>query len=280
MPGRRRSRWQGIARAVAQHRPSVSFGSMLVSWSGSSIFHLAGTRRLRTLRYRRSGRCAADSLSPSSGVACGGADIRMTFDSTVATLPLQTSDESLKRSGPENPEMPADGHLPASGWPVTAGPGRPNDRTAAAGTITAERAASARCAGAANLPEPNSDSAATSRARSARFADRRFFWFPPAELDEAYNNIFATSNQTTCDWITVLQPTFDLLSSFPRNALNLDAGASSRTARSVDTGLRYSGRVKTGCRAAGSRCFVYTRRPTALSCASASRNSRPGTGCG
>jgi len=49
-----------------------------------------------------------------------------------------------------------------------------------------------------------------------------FFWFPRAELDEAYNsNIFATNTSPTYDLITALQPSFDLLSNFPRNALNL-----------------------------------------------------------
>src|SRR5947208_897260 len=53
-----------------------------------------------------------------------------------------------------------------------------------------------------------------------------FFWFPRAELDESYNNnIFATPSPTTSDFITTLQPSFDLLSSFPRNALNLHGGA-------------------------------------------------------
>ena len=53
-----------------------------------------------------------------------------------------------------------------------------------------------------------------------------YFWFPEAELDEAFNsNIFATPSPTTSDFITVLQPRFDLLSSFPQNALNVHAGA-------------------------------------------------------
>src|SRR5262249_17933810 len=52
-----------------------------------------------------------------------------------------------------------------------------------------------------------------------------FFWFPRGEIDEAYNsNIFATPSPTY-DLITALQPSFDLLSSFPRNALNLRGGA-------------------------------------------------------
>jgi hypothetical protein len=56
-----------------------------------------------------------------------------------------------------------------------------------------------------------------------------FFWFPRAELDEAYNNnIFATSNLTTSDFITALQPAFDLLSNFSRHALNLRGGAVSQ----------------------------------------------------
>jgi hypothetical protein len=55
-----------------------------------------------------------------------------------------------------------------------------------------------------------------------------FFWFPHAEFDEAYNsNIFATPIATS-DFTTLLQPGFDLLSSFPRNALNFHAGAVSQ----------------------------------------------------
>ena len=53
-----------------------------------------------------------------------------------------------------------------------------------------------------------------------------FFWFPHGEIDEVYNsNIFATQSPTTSDYITVLQPGFDLLSSLPSNAINLHAGA-------------------------------------------------------
>jgi hypothetical protein len=60
-----------------------------------------------------------------------------------------------------------------------------------------------------------------------RYGD--FFWFPRAELDEAYNsNIFATPSSTIADFITTLQPSFDLLSSFPRNALNLHGGAAAQ----------------------------------------------------
>ncbi len=49
-----------------------------------------------------------------------------------------------------------------------------------------------------------------------------FFWFPRAELDEAYNsNIFATPTKSTYDLLTAFTPRFDLLSNFPRNAFNL-----------------------------------------------------------
>jgi hypothetical protein len=52
-----------------------------------------------------------------------------------------------------------------------------------------------------------------------------FFWFPRAELGEAYNsNIFATPSPTY-DLITALQPGFDLVSSLPQNAINLHGGA-------------------------------------------------------
>lgn len=49
-----------------------------------------------------------------------------------------------------------------------------------------------------------------------------FFWFPRAELDEAYNsNIFATPTKPIYDLLTAFTPSFDLLSIFPRNSLNL-----------------------------------------------------------
>jgi hypothetical protein len=52
-----------------------------------------------------------------------------------------------------------------------------------------------------------------------------FFWFPHGEVDEVFNsNIFALPSPIS-DFITVLQPGFDLLSSLPHNAVNLHAGA-------------------------------------------------------
>jgi hypothetical protein len=52
-----------------------------------------------------------------------------------------------------------------------------------------------------------------------------FFWFPRGELDEAYNsNIFA-SPSPTYDFTTTVQPSFDLLSSFPRDVLNIHGSA-------------------------------------------------------
>ena len=57
-----------------------------------------------------------------------------------------------------------------------------------------------------------------------------FFWFPRAELDEAYNsNVFATSTgHTTGALITALTSSFDLLSNFPRDSLNLHGGSLSQ----------------------------------------------------
>jgi hypothetical protein len=53
-----------------------------------------------------------------------------------------------------------------------------------------------------------------------------FFWIPRAELDESYNsNIFATTTSPAHDFITALAPGFDLVSNFPRNALNLHGSA-------------------------------------------------------
>jgi hypothetical protein len=57
-----------------------------------------------------------------------------------------------------------------------------------------------------------------------------WFFFPRAEVDEAYNdNITAGSgapgSPKTSDFITAVVPAFDLRSNFPTNALNLSAGA-------------------------------------------------------
>ena len=53
-----------------------------------------------------------------------------------------------------------------------------------------------------------------------------FFWYPRGEIDEAYNdNIFATNTGQVRDWITALTSSFDLLSNFPRDSLNLHAGS-------------------------------------------------------
>jgi hypothetical protein len=57
-----------------------------------------------------------------------------------------------------------------------------------------------------------------------RFDD--YFWYPRVELDESYNgNIFATPTHPSSDLITALAPSFDLLSIFPRDALNLHGSA-------------------------------------------------------
>lgn len=53
-----------------------------------------------------------------------------------------------------------------------------------------------------------------------------FFLFPRVELDEGYNdNIFATPTSKTSAWLTQLQPSFDLLSNFPQNQIELSGGA-------------------------------------------------------
>jgi hypothetical protein len=53
-----------------------------------------------------------------------------------------------------------------------------------------------------------------------------FLWVPRAELDESYNsNIFATTTSSAHDFITALAPGFDLVSNFPRSALNLHGSA-------------------------------------------------------
>jgi hypothetical protein len=57
-----------------------------------------------------------------------------------------------------------------------------------------------------------------------------FFWFPRAELDASYNsNVFATSTGHPIGaLISALTSSFDLLSNFPRNSLNLHADSLSQ----------------------------------------------------
>jgi hypothetical protein len=53
-----------------------------------------------------------------------------------------------------------------------------------------------------------------------------FSWYPRGELDQAYNNnIFATATSLTGDSISALTTSFDLLSNFSQNSLNLHAGS-------------------------------------------------------
>jgi hypothetical protein len=60
-------------------------------------------------------------------------------------------------------------------------------------------------------------------AQGQRFGS--FFLFPRAELDQSYNdNIFATPNHDTGDFITTVAPSFDLLSNWDQDALNFHAG--------------------------------------------------------
>jgi hypothetical protein len=52
-----------------------------------------------------------------------------------------------------------------------------------------------------------------------------FFFFPRAEVDEAYNdNIFAARTGKTSAFITTFAPGFDLRSNLPQNAINVSAG--------------------------------------------------------
>jgi hypothetical protein len=77
----------------------------------------------------------------------------------------------------------------------------------------------------------------------ARLGD--FFWFPRAEVDQSFNsNIFALPSPTF-DWITTLAPSFDLLSNFPSNALNLHAGAAAQFYAKDPTQNTASGYVST-----------------------------------
>jgi hypothetical protein len=53
----------------------------------------------------------------------------------------------------------------------------------------------------------------------------QFFFFPRFEADEAYNdNIYAVPANKTGDWLTQLMPSFDLVSNFAQNELDVSGG--------------------------------------------------------
>jgi hypothetical protein len=78
---------------------------------------------------------------------------------------------------------------------------------------------------------PNAVPPSTPQAPRSAFATigvrlGEFFWYPRGEIDGAYNsNIFATTTGFTYDLITALTTSFDLLSIFSRNSLNLHGGS-------------------------------------------------------
>ncbi|MBV8507820.1 MAG: outer membrane beta-barrel protein [Alphaproteobacteria bacterium] len=165
-------------------------------WSTFKISRQAGIRRSRILQRRLSERSLAGSPPLSSGIACGSVPVVASSDlvgAMVIRLKSWLARLCLMMVGllPLGTAAQITGPLP----PNVAPPGSP------------QAAALAPLLTPFNLIEP-------------RFGD--FFLIPRVELDETYNsNIFATTTSPTYDLITALAPSFDLVSNFPRNALNL-----------------------------------------------------------
>jgi hypothetical protein len=140
---------------------------------------------------------ALDRAGPQKSLWRGRRGCYAPFGLLLGLLPLGAAAQTTEPLSPV-PSAPSGPSL------VPAAPGQP---TYAGQTVTSR-------------PRPDFDPL------GAQIGD--FFWFPHGEVDEQYNsNIFAIPSPTS-DWITVLQPGFDLLSDLPRNAINLHAGAATQ----------------------------------------------------
>jgi hypothetical protein len=203
---------------------SVCFGYTPPFWSISSIFHQADIRRSGIFRHRRSERLSEGSLQPCSRVAYGSVHIRTLSDfrtSSDLMILMAAMVASVKIGGARvaaEPDSRARLDIPVTrlncclaAFCLLVVALRPLDALA---QITESLLPSAAPPSAPQAPRTPYDPI------GLRLGD--FFWFPRAELDEAYNsNVFATPTSPTYDLITALTPSFDLLSIFPRNALNL-----------------------------------------------------------
>jgi hypothetical protein len=199
--------------------PSVYFGYTRLFWSICNIFRRGDIRQSRTLRHRRSERSSAGSPQLYSRVACGKAHVQTSSDLMPATVTSVKIDRGRVDVVPERSArhdilvqrlkrglgafclllvslLPLDAvaQITESLLPYPTPPRAPQEQPSAFAPI------------------------------GLRTGD--FFWYPRAELDEAYNNnIFATNTSRTHDLITALTSSFDLLSNFSRNSLNLHAGS-------------------------------------------------------
>ena len=196
---------------------SVYFGYTLAFWSTSSIFRRADIRQLPILRHRLSERSLAGSSEPSSCVACGRAHIRTASDLMAAMVPSVKIDRGHVKVEPDR------------GACLDILVTRLKCCFAAfcmVALLPLSAIAQIRESLTANALPPSAPPALISILAPIPLRLGNFFWIPRAELDESYNsNIFATTTSTTHDFITALAPGFDLVSNFPRNALNLHGSA-------------------------------------------------------
>src|SRR5215471_10787352 len=199
--------------------PSVYFGYTRLFWSICNTFRRGDIRQSRTLRHRRSERSSAGSPQLYSRVACGKAHVQTSSDLMPAMVTSVKIDRARVDVVPERnarhdilvqrlkrclgafcllmvslQPLSAVAQITESLLPYPTPPRAPQEQPSAFAPI------------------------------GLRTGD--FFWYPRAELDEAYNNnIFATTTSRTHDLITALTSSFDLLSNFSTNSLNLHAGS-------------------------------------------------------
>src|SRR5215472_16035721 len=203
----------------ALRESSDYFAYTLAFSNTSSIFHRADTRRSRTSRHQRLGRSSAGWPQPPSCAAYRNAytqtlsDLTPSIKASAEIIGMRVevaADQSVRLAVPvkrRNSRLAAFCFLMVSFLPLDAG-----------AQITESL-----------LPIPVTPR--TPQEQLSAFAPLGlrvgdFFWYPRAELDEAYNsNIFATTTSPTADSISALTTSFDLLSNFSRNSLNLHAGS-------------------------------------------------------
>jgi hypothetical protein len=170
------------------------------------------------LRARLSG-IALDRAGRQSGARRGRSALCAAFGGLLGLLPFAVAAQTTEPLSPV-PSAPSGPTLPLA-------PGQLG--TYAGQTVTTR-------------PRPDFDPL------GAQIGD--FFWFPRAEVDEQFNsNIFALPSPTS-DWITVLQPGFDLLQDSPAGtpSINLHASAAAQFYAQNPTQNTASGLVATDFR--------------------------------
>jgi hypothetical protein len=221
MQDRRPSPWPGISDEVPC-ASSACFGYTPAFWNISSIFRRADIPQARILRLQRLERSSAGSPQPSSCGAYGSAHIQISSDLRQPIIASAEIDGARVELAPDGSAR------------LAVLVKRRNGRLAALCLLIVTLLPLDAFAQIRESLLPYAVSPRAPQEQPSAFAPLGlrvggFFWFPHAELDQAYNsNVLATTTGQTGAFITALTSGFDLLSNFPRNSLNLHTGSLSQ----------------------------------------------------